>query len=50
MSAKKQGLPVFDPAKAKAILEASLVKTYAGLARAMGLERQTVGHWFRRSR
>lgn len=38
---------VFDADKAKSLLEASSVKTYAGLARAMGLERQTVGHWFR---
>ncbi len=37
---------LFDVAKAKAALKAH-GKTYADIGRALGLERQAVGHWFR---
>lgn len=36
----------FDIVKAKAILEKA-DKSYADLGRALGFERQAVGHWFR---
>lgn len=38
--------PAFDTVKAKALLEKS-GKSMASVARALGYERQTVGHWFR---
>lgn len=38
--------PLFDTIKAKALMRAAR-KNMAGLARGMGYERQTVGHWFR---
>ena len=37
---------LFDVAKAKAALKAA-GKSYADVGRALGLERQAVGHWFR---
>lgn len=37
----------FDKIKAKAKMAVAGIETYAELARAMGVERQTVGHWFR---
>lgn len=38
--------PVFDIVKAKSKVQAAGT-TYAALARALGFERQAVGHWFR---
>ena len=38
--------PTFDIVKAKTLLERS-GKSYAAIARALGFERQAVGHWFR---
>jgi len=38
--------PTFDKLKAKAKMD-SAGKTYADLARALGVKRQAVGHWFR---
>lgn len=38
--------PTFDIVKAKTFLDRS-GKSYAAIARALGFERQAVGHWFR---
>jgi len=38
--------PTFDIVKAKAKMKAA-GKTYADIGRALGYERQAVGHWFR---
>lgn len=38
--------PAFDIVKAKTLLDRS-GKSYAALGRALGFERQAVGHWFR---
>lgn len=38
--------PTFDKIKARAKMDAA-GKSYADLGRALGIERQAVGHWFR---
>src|SRR3546814_1714225 len=38
--------PTFDKIKAREKMDAA-GKSYADLGRALGMERQTVGHWFR---
>lgn len=38
--------PTFDKLKAKAKMDAT-GKSYADIGRALGIERQAVGHWFR---
>lgn len=38
--------PTFDKLKARAKMDAA-GKSYADLGRALGIERQAVGHWFR---